>query len=93
MNIQRIEGQLLFTAGTELGVSLWRNLLLVMEMNCSAGVGRTGTFIVIDTMLERIEDGEPIDIYKYVASLMTKRRDMVQTEVCVHELRKFELGS
>ena len=52
----------------------------------SAGVGRTGTFIVIDTMLERIEDGEPIDIYSCVASLRTKRQDMVQTEVCMHAL-------
>ncbi|XP_062509482.1 receptor-type tyrosine-protein phosphatase epsilon-like [Corticium candelabrum] len=51
-----------------------------MVVHCSAGVGRTGTFIVIDTMLERIEDGEPIDIYSCVASLRTKRQDMVQTE-------------
>ena len=40
-------------------------------------------------MLERIEDGEPIDIYSCVASLRTKRQDMVQTEVCMHALRKF----
>ncbi|XP_062509499.1 receptor-type tyrosine-protein phosphatase F-like isoform X2 [Corticium candelabrum] len=51
-----------------------------MVVHCSAGVGRTGTFIVIDTMLERIEYGEPIDIYSCVASLRTKRQDMVQTE-------------
>ena len=48
----------------------------------SAGVGRTGTFIVIDTMMEKLEDNEPIDIYSCVVSLRTRRQDMVQTEVC-----------
>ena len=47
----------------------------------SAGVGRTGTFIVIDTMVEKVEDQQPIDIYNCVASLRTKRQEMVQTEV------------
>ena len=66
-----------------------KHIALTEKWISSAGVGRTGTFIVIDTMLERIEDGEPIDIYSCVASLRTKRQDMVQTEVCMHVLRKF----
>ncbi|XP_062509110.1 receptor-type tyrosine-protein phosphatase S-like [Corticium candelabrum] len=51
-----------------------------MVVHCSAGVGRTGTFIVIDTMMEKLEDNEPIDIYSCVVSLRTRRQDMVQTE-------------
>ena len=71
------------------GEFMVKALLFHANRVSSAGVGRTGTFIVIDTMMERIEDGEPIDIYSCVASLRTKRQDMVQTEVCAHALRKF----
>jgi protein tyrosine phosphatase len=52
-----------------------------MMVHCSAGVGRTGTFIVIDTMMEKLEDQQPIDIYSCVTSLRTKRQEMVQSEV------------
>ena len=52
----------------------------------SSGVGRTGTLIVIDTMLDRAEDGELIDIYHCVATLRTRRQNMVQTEVCQFHL-------
>ena len=48
----------------------------------SAGVGRTGTYIVVDWMLSLIErELETIDIYNSVAFLRTRRRSMVQTQV------------
>ena len=47
----------------------------------SAGVGRSGTFIVIDCMLARIQGEQSIDIYNYVRYLRTRRMYMVQTEV------------
>ena len=47
----------------------------------SAGVGRSGTFIVIDCMLARIQNEQTIDIYNYVRYLRTRRMYMVQTEV------------
>ena len=34
-----------------------------MITHCSAGVGRTGAFIVIDSMLERIKHEKTIDVY------------------------------
>ncbi|XP_065834681.1 receptor-type tyrosine-protein phosphatase S-like isoform X3 [Oscarella lobularis] len=49
-------------------------------VHCSAGVGRTGTFIVIDQMLEKIDEGLSIDIFSAVTSLRTKRQEMVQGE-------------
>ena len=55
-----------------------------MVVHCSAGVGRTGTFIVIDSMLLRLKDNNPfMDIYGYVSLLRHQRGDMVQTEVHV----------
>ena len=48
----------------------------------SAGVGRTGTFMVVDSMLDRIKAENTIDIFNFVAYLRTRRTAMVQTEVC-----------
>jgi len=38
-------------------------------VHCSGGVGRTGVFIVIDAMLERIEHEMTVDIYGHVTCL------------------------
>jgi len=61
-----------------------QDLLLV---HCSAGVGRTGTFITLDSMLERIKDEDNLNIYEFVSNLRKQRVLMVQTlvssELCV----------
>ena len=48
----------------------------------SAGVGRTGCYILIDAMLERIDNGEgSLDIFNYLQYMRTRRINMVQTLV------------
>lgn len=43
-------------------------------------MGRTGAFIVIDSMLERIKHEKTVDIYGHVTCLRAQRNYMVQTE-------------
>uniref|UniRef100_A0A3Q4MXW4 Receptor-type tyrosine-protein phosphatase F n=1 Tax=Neolamprologus brichardi TaxID=32507 RepID=A0A3Q4MXW4_NEOBR len=59
-----------------------------MVVHCSAGVGRTGCFIVIDAMLERMKHEKSVDIYGHVTCMRAQRNYMVQTEdqyIFVHE--------
>ncbi|KAK5926599.1 hypothetical protein CgunFtcFv8_022157 [Champsocephalus gunnari] len=51
-----------------------------MVVHCSAGVGRTGCFIVIDGMAERIKHEKTLDIYGHVTLMRSQRNYMVQTE-------------
>ncbi|XP_061549974.1 receptor-type tyrosine-protein phosphatase F-like isoform X8 [Phycodurus eques] len=59
-----------------------------MIVHCSAGVGRTGCFIVIDAMLERMKHEKSVDIYGHVTCMRAQRNYMVQTEdqyIFIHE--------
>ncbi|XP_046715598.1 protein tyrosine phosphatase receptor type Fa isoform X13 [Silurus meridionalis] len=51
-----------------------------MVVHCSAGVGRTGCFIVIDAMLERMRHEQAVDVYGHVTLMRSQRNYMVQTE-------------
>jgi protein tyrosine phosphatase len=48
-------------------------------VHCSAGVGRTGTFITIDAMMERLQEKDDLNIYQFVTAMRTRRTFMVQT--------------
>ncbi|XP_071262640.1 receptor-type tyrosine-protein phosphatase F-like isoform X7 [Salvelinus alpinus] len=59
-----------------------------MVVHCSAGVGRTGCFIVIEAMLERMKHEKSVDIYGHVTCMRAQRNYMVQTEdqyIFIHE--------
>ncbi|XP_052243587.1 tyrosine-protein phosphatase Lar-like isoform X4 [Dreissena polymorpha] len=49
-------------------------------VHCSAGVGRTGTFIAVDHLLQHIRDHEDVDIFQLVLDMRKHRCNMVQTE-------------
>ncbi|CAN0196397.1 unnamed protein product [Lampetra fluviatilis] len=50
-------------------------------VHCSAGVGRTGTFISLDHLLQDIDKKPEIDIYGIVHNMRMSRVLMVQTEM------------
>ncbi|KAJ3596594.1 hypothetical protein NHX12_002999 [Muraenolepis orangiensis] len=49
-------------------------------VHCSAGVGRTGTFIAIDRLIFQIERESLVDVYGVIHDLRMHRTLMVQTE-------------
>ena len=52
-----------------------------MVVHCSAGVGRTGTFVTLDTCIQMMETENKVDIFNFVRNLRWRRNYMVQTEV------------
>uniref|UniRef100_A0A914XCX4 Protein-tyrosine-phosphatase n=1 Tax=Plectus sambesii TaxID=2011161 RepID=A0A914XCX4_9BILA len=59
-----------------------------VTVHCSAGIGRTGAFIAIDCMLERLRYENTVDVFGCVTALRSQRSYMVQTEdqyVFIHD--------
>ncbi|XP_071820096.1 receptor-type tyrosine-protein phosphatase H-like isoform X3 [Apostichopus japonicus] len=50
-------------------------------VHCSAGVGRTGTFIALDTLMSQMESSDEVDIFGLIRSMRMNRCLMVQTEI------------
>ena len=55
----------------------------------SAGVGRSGTFIALDRILQGIRKYDVVDIFGIVYEMRKERVWMVQTEqqyICIHQV-------
>lgn len=48
---------------------------------CSAGVGRTGTFIVIDAMIDMMHAEQKVDVFGFVSKIREQRSQLIQTDV------------
>ncbi|XP_065921961.1 receptor-type tyrosine-protein phosphatase epsilon [Magallana gigas] len=68
-------------------------------VHCSAGIGRTGTYIAIDALYEEGQQKSKINIAEYVRKMREKRMNMVQTYeqyktifLTLHEMFKAPVG-
>ena len=49
--------------------------------HCSGGTGRTGTYIAVSILLERLKNEGVVDVFHTVRALRLQRPGMVQTVV------------
>uniref|UniRef100_A0A8C4DFU0 Receptor-type tyrosine-protein phosphatase n=1 Tax=Dicentrarchus labrax TaxID=13489 RepID=A0A8C4DFU0_DICLA len=50
-------------------------------VHCSAGVGRTGTFIVIDSMIDMMHMEQRLDVFGFVSRIREQRCQLIQTDM------------
>ena len=54
---------------------------LPLLVHCSAGVGRTGTFILLDSVMQQIKREGTLSVFNLLKNLRGQRMKMVQTKV------------
>uniref|UniRef100_A0A8D0ALM5 Receptor-type tyrosine-protein phosphatase epsilon n=1 Tax=Sander lucioperca TaxID=283035 RepID=A0A8D0ALM5_SANLU len=96
VNSPRLVTQLHFTSWPDFGVpfspiGMLKFLKKVKTVNpsyagpivvhCSAGVGRTGTFIVIDSMIDMMHIEQRVDVFGSVSRIREQRCQLIQTDM------------
>ena len=56
-------------------------ILYQLPDDSSAGIGRTGTYIALDVLLDEMETTGRVDILKFVTNMRYQRKGLVQTKV------------
>ena len=62
---------------------------LPLLVHCSAGVGRTGTFILLDTVMLQIKREATLSVFNLLKNVRSQRMKMVQTKVSYTLLHDF----
>ncbi|XP_021360249.1 receptor-type tyrosine-protein phosphatase alpha-like [Mizuhopecten yessoensis] len=60
-----------------------------MVVHCSAGIGRTGTFLALDALLDYGKEFGRIDVMQYIKTMRKDRINMVQTAeqyIAIHQI-------
>lgn len=66
--------------------------MFIKFLLCSAGIGRTGTFIALDYLLEEGAAEQMIDVKGYVTSLRHQRGKAIQTYVSLLSASLFNVN-
>ena len=56
-------------------------MFLMNSLLYSAGVGRTGTFIILDAMLDQAKAEVKVDVWNFARGMRDRRMKMIQTSV------------
>ncbi|XP_057299709.1 receptor-type tyrosine-protein phosphatase F-like isoform X2 [Hydractinia symbiolongicarpus] len=76
-------------------VQKWNSLIdnKMITVHCSAGVGRTGVFIALTNLIERVKTEAVVDVFQTVKKMRQQRTAMVQTrdqyEFCFRALQEY----
>ena len=65
----------------ESSLGVQSNITVYVFIIFSAGVGRTGAFIAIDSLMEQMEAEKVVDVFGFTARMRKQRNYMVQTQV------------
>ena len=52
-------------------------------VHCSAGVGRTGTFILLDLVMQQMKAEATLSVYHHLKNIRSQRMKLVQTQVLI----------